>query len=142
MKKTFKLALAIGAAVMVVACSESEKLPTSLQELNLPKEKWSAGQQKIAAKVVLSRSYMLNTALESAVKKGDVQLAAVAYSSALDDFAIWHAAGMYADLGRPYRNCMLMLQNQVDAAQAVLKGGALETGRVDATRKACRSEID
>lgn len=133
--------MTIMAVVVLAACGESERVPGSLQELNLPAERWSADQQRLAAKVVLHRSYMMDTALETAAKKGDTQLANVAFNSALDDFSIWHRAGMYADLGRPYRNCMLMLQNQVDAAKQVMGGGRLATDRIDAARNACRSDI-
>lgn len=125
--------------VLFSACGE--KVPVSLAELKLPARNWSAEQQKLAAKVVLQRSYVMEATLEKAAIDGDAPLANAAYMSALNDFGIWHAAEMYADLEKPYRHCMLMIQNEVDAADQLTKGAPLNTSQIGSARTGCKAAI-
>lgn len=135
-----RLLIALCFGLSLVACAD-DVVPESLAAANLPQKDWSPEQQKLAAKITLKRTYQINAVLETAAKKGDAQLAVVAYNSSMDDFGAFINAGMYPALGQPYRNCTLMLQNQAEAAKAVASGGPLVTDRVDAARSACRSDI-
>lgn len=107
----------------------------------LPVSGWTEEQKKLAAKIVVHRTYQVRTLLESAAKNGDGQLAAVAFNATLNDLSVFYQAGLYADIGMQYRHCILMLQNQVDAAKQVISGGALSLDKVDASKNACRSDI-
>ena len=136
-----KVLIYLFAIAAMGGCGEREQLPASIAEANLPKTGWTPEQQKLVAKITLRRSYQIATALESAVNKGDMQLAGVGLYSALDDVTAFYSAGMYADIGKPYRNCILMLQNQVEAAQRVTQGGKYMPEQTEAARSACLSEI-